>query len=556
MVLLGLISTCSVTVSAKSNDESIGRAYIYKPTVNVEVYGVNEDVNECKVRLGNGQLTVLGSEQYDSNVHKTAVYLLIDTSSANKQFGKFKSALCNYVDKLSSNDQLTLMTFGDKVSDSVTYDSCNSATKSKIKKAINNVSCSDKSALLYDALQNAYNDSVMENDEFDRRYAIVASAGENQKNSSGTYSQVKNLYESHMLPMFAFAGKNSDDTEDLSNICSLSGGNLYTYSSSNGNSVVNSFNNHVNKNVLLIKAQSKTNYSTSGKKVLDVKLDGKSVTPISIVANSLTDNEAPTASVTFAEDNYYKFTVDFSEKVKDADDYSKYIITNDGEECEVKEVRKVNDTKYVIVMQEPISSGKYDFKFEGITDNSVQRNPVESLTGVDISSSQYIIDNVIFYGLIALGSIVVIGLAIFLVIKLKKKQKILAIEREKQVIEHISGKNKDVQHLVEFEEAPGIKIQMTVSKPGSAGQVINTKVSGSLIVGRADICDICIDDNQMSRQHFVFQENNNNIIITDLETLNGTFVNTFKLTSPQILKNGDEIIAGSCRIKFYYRNGE
>lgn len=106
IVLLVVIASCSITAGAVDNNAVIGRTYIYKPTVNVELYNVKEDVNSCRITLGNGELNVLSSEKYDSSKHKSVVYLVIDKSSSNSSFNEIKSALCNFVDGLSSNHQL------------------------------------------------------------------------------------------------------------------------------------------------------------------------------------------------------------------------------------------------------------------------------------------------------------------------------------------------------------------------------------------------------------------------------------------------------------------
>lgn len=549
--LLLIIISCTVTANAEDNEVVIGRTYIYKPTVNVELYNVKENVDKCRVTLGNGELTVLNQEKYNESKHKTVVYLLIDKSKSNNSFQKLKSALCNFVDKLGKNHQLVYITFGDTVSKPITYSSCDNKAKLKIKKNINNINCNEKTSSLYDAMKNVYNMSVTENEKYDRRYSIVAASGQD-KNQSLTSSQIRSLYDSHMLPTFALCGSNSGDNDKLSDICATSGGNAYKYTDSNPKNVVNDLSKYVNENVLLIKAKSSTNMAPASKRNLSVELNGKTVQSIVVPVHSKKDNVAPTAKISFNEDDYYDFSVEYSERVKNGDDYSRYKITGNGEDCEVEEVKKVDDTHYKIIMKNPISSGDYEFTFDGITDISVQHNNVEPVTIKDISSSKYIVKNIIFYGLIGIGCLVIIGLGVVIFIRSKNK-KPEVVEIKKEIYNHYGSAENEVQHRVEFDNTNGVNITLTVTKQGTVAQVINSRVCGSIIVGRAEICDVCIDDNQMSRQHFALEENNNSIIITDLDTLNGTYINSFKISNPQRLNDGDEIIAGSCRIKFHYR---
>jgi pSer/pThr/pTyr-binding forkhead associated (FHA) protein len=47
----------------------------------------------------------------------------------------------------------------------------------------------------------------------------------------------------------------------------------------------------------------------------------------------------------------------------------------------------------------------------------------------------------------------------------------------------------------------------------------------SLVIGRETAANLCIADASVSRRHSVIEKNDNAFVITDLESLNGTFVN-------------------------------
>ena len=70
----------------------------------------------------------------------------------------------------------------------------------------------------------------------------------------------------------------------------------------------------------------------------------------------------------------------------------------------------------------------------------------------------------------------------------------------------------------------------------------------SLIVGRASICDVYFDDGQMSRQHFCLEREGKNILISDLQSTNGTSVNGIAVGQKRRLSPGDVIEAGSVKI--------
>lgn len=69
---------------------------------------------------------------------------------------------------------------------------------------------------------------------------------------------------------------------------------------------------------------------------------------------------------------------------------------------------------------------------------------------------------------------------------------------------------------------------------------------GEVLIGRDKICHICLDGELVSRKHAKITIRNNNPVIEDLQSDNGTFVNDVKLTGSRILQHGDRI-----RIAFF-----
>lgn len=65
-----------------------------------------------------------------------------------------------------------------------------------------------------------------------------------------------------------------------------------------------------------------------------------------------------------------------------------------------------------------------------------------------------------------------------------------------------------------------------------------------LIVGRADDCDIVIDNLAVSRHHAIIEKVEGVFRINDLDSNNGTFVNGQRIAEPTALNFGDEIGIG------------
>jgi Nif-specific regulatory protein len=62
-------------------------------------------------------------------------------------------------------------------------------------------------------------------------------------------------------------------------------------------------------------------------------------------------------------------------------------------------------------------------------------------------------------------------------------------------------------------------------------------------IGRDDLNDICVDSRSVSRRHCVIERKNSDVIIRDLESRNGTFVNDVPIKE-RTLRKGDQISIG------------
>ena len=70
-----------------------------------------------------------------------------------------------------------------------------------------------------------------------------------------------------------------------------------------------------------------------------------------------------------------------------------------------------------------------------------------------------------------------------------------------------------------------------------------------LIIGRSDKADIAVNDENVSRQHAKINVGKKDVIISDLDSTNGTFVNTKKVPT-KVLVDGDLVLIGNTILKF------
>jgi pSer/pThr/pTyr-binding forkhead associated (FHA) protein len=79
---------------------------------------------------------------------------------------------------------------------------------------------------------------------------------------------------------------------------------------------------------------------------------------------------------------------------------------------------------------------------------------------------------------------------------------------------------------------------------------------GMITIGRHNDNTIAIDHFAISRYHARIDKVGNDYVISDLQSTNGTFVNSEKITSPRILANNDVILIGKHIITFVGAEGE
>src|SRR5215470_1075905 len=77
----------------------------------------------------------------------------------------------------------------------------------------------------------------------------------------------------------------------------------------------------------------------------------------------------------------------------------------------------------------------------------------------------------------------------------------------------------------------------------------------SLVIGRETAANLCIPDASVSRRHSKIEKNDSGFVLTDLESLNGTFVNDVPVKS-RLLEHGDRVRIGDSQFLFLMHEGD
>jgi diguanylate cyclase (GGDEF)-like protein len=81
------------------------------------------------------------------------------------------------------------------------------------------------------------------------------------------------------------------------------------------------------------------------------------------------------------------------------------------------------------------------------------------------------------------------------------------------------------------------------------GSIFNLPI-GETTVGRNPDCSVSLDFHGVSRRHFTINVDDSEVVLTDLGSANGTYLNNAKVESPVVLKKGDVIKIGAIAMKF------
>lgn len=74
---------------------------------------------------------------------------------------------------------------------------------------------------------------------------------------------------------------------------------------------------------------------------------------------------------------------------------------------------------------------------------------------------------------------------------------------------------------------------------------------GSLLIGRLPECDVNLEDSLVSRMHARISVHGSNVVVEDLHSTNGVYVNGRRVGHSTVLREGDRILIGTCELSLF-----
>ena len=259
------------------------------------------------------------------------------------------------------------------------------------------------------------------------------------------------------------------------------------------------------------------------------------------------------------QSNDQGFLVKFTEPVKNADNTGNYTVTHKKKNVAVSQVMPAEEENtYLLLIDDGLQNGTYQVKAGGsIEDFADEPNTMNEMEPAEVRVKGVkirILDLLLRWWPIVLTVVVAILILLLLLFRRKlRKRNYTVIDGE--IIEfgdvdekiHIGVMAKNQGQ----KKANGKPVTIWVSNGQDKPKKLQYVIDGSCFVGRnSQLCDIYCDDPNMGRQHFNLSvQPDGGILLTDLNSLNGTSVNGKRIQGTRSLVSGDIVTAGNIRFK-------
>ena len=588
-----------MTVNTYAANDSLVSAEIeqvYAKMPDVKVYVPVEKYQEMSldnlsVYLENEQLKCTNIEKFGESGQHIDYYFLIDISISipAERFQGMKSAVLDFRRNMDEKDRLTVITFGKEVKN--VY--CSDEKEKDLTNIINNLRSNENGTSLFSAL--AYTARLSDSntdDQYKRKECVLFTDGYDFSVGEETANETINLLNKYNLPVYSVAliSNRDDEVKELGALSRTTGGTINRVTvEKDCKTVLNEILGQIN-NSMVISLSASSNTVSNKISQISVKFKDENITKTKdVFLSRWQPDKVEPKIIKAALDGEDKISITFSEDVLNADKAASYTVTNKdkNEALKITAVSYSNNTA-VITLDDPVIKGTYSIAGKGITDHSMEKNKLSEvfevkLDGVEEESPLLMI--IILSASAAVMILLIITIIILAKGKSKSKNTVpLPIypnypndlpqppqnpnpiptptpnyhnetlpdnsKNDPTVIEHIAVRRElesDKQYVVNI-EPPKIKtimLHIGVVLGSGEKQSFDAELAESLVVGRSKVCGLKINDPYIARVHFVLEQKDGGIYVTDLKSTNGTSLNGIKLTESRRLHQNDVITAGT-----------
>src|SRR5438105_5047624 len=116
------------------------------------------------------------------------------------------------------------------------------------------------------------------------------------------------------------------------------------------------------------------------------------------------------------------------------------------------------------------------------------------------------------------------------------------------VAKALKYRRKHGRRRAAFDPAPAVTLNpepmwLTVTSGPDRGTTVEV-ASERFVIGRDDDCDLVLDDEKVSRHHAELRPGPDGVVVRDLDSANGTFVNGKRISEPRTLQGDERLRVG------------
>lgn len=547
----------AVPFTAYASEDVVSGVFVNKPDLTFELRSENNDKeNLTDVYLDNELLTVNEFDKFNYDDYSVCCYVMVDVSGSISQgsLDAVKDSLYKFYEQFGNDDRFVLYTIGESENELLS----GGESDEVVKESIDSISATNDNSYLYSSLNKLY-DKVIGNTDFDRKYVVVISDGINWSNET-SFSKINGKYSLRPLPLYElifdngkFSASSNNPLSEFKDLAVDSGGAYKLCNRENCEEIFTELTDIID-DVNIVKCKARSNYFDKNvdKHTLELTINENIVSVNVDVSNYITDETAPDVKSIKYNTDKKAFEIVFSENISyNSDELKNNIkITKGNNNVSIISTSYDENTYTLCLVTTDMQySGTYVFEINGITDSSNEKNPI-SQTKLEqkVKATSPIVKVVKSTWWIVVIAVFLIALfCILFYLKKKKNVKKITELFETQIEEE----NVEVKHTEIVKQKHYInsaieskKLYMYIETKANK-QKVDVSVENSIIIGRSNYCDICINDPKLSRQHFVIEIVNDKFLVSNISNTNGTFLNGNKLSTKQLLHTGDKILAGT-----------
>lgn len=540
-------------------EERVEQVYINMPEVYVSIPGLTpEQVREREGFLSQQELELVDAVPFSESGEGISYYVLLDISGSmpNRYFTSVKEGIMNLQSWLGPQDRLVLCAFGEEVF----LAADGSQTDEQMEEILKGLNNKDQRTLLFEGIDRVA--TLAEQDSCRRRVLFVVSDGEDIAVGKAGAQEALNTLREKGLPAYAFCIRDTAtvNINTFGEFARTSGGELIPFQPQEGPQVLCDVAEGMQDDTWA-RYEASSNRVSNKEETFSLRSDNAVLTRPVFNGRWIPDHQSPRLlGANAIGDNQIRLT--FDEGLLGVDTASNYHLTYGEEEIGITGVAydSKNGSVVNLSLDRPVVNGAYTVNFYNITDDSMEENPLAGPVDIEITDAPdrpgppvreeekppELFD---YTGILFLIFLAILALIILLLVLKNRKKS----GEEKEEDGSLDGGNVvvagggDFRQHIAVPEPQKTLLEVWVSKNGAASQKTTWYLGSSLIVGRSSICDIQIDDPEMSRQHFCLESDQGDIYLTDLNSTNGTSLNGIRIHEKRRIAPGSAISAGAMK---------